>query len=54
MRSLGIIAIVIGVLALLLSLVGAIGQGHVQATRIAAVLILVAGIFLYRRQPAKS
>ncbi len=50
MKNLGIVAIFAGILAIVLALVGAGGQGGAgRAVMLAAVILLVAGFFLYKR-----
>ena len=50
MKSIGIIAIVAGVLVIILGLAGVLGQGgHLRTVMIAAVILLAAGFLLYRR-----
>ena len=50
MKSIGIIAIVAGVLVIILGLAGVLGQGgNLRTVMIAAVILLAAGFLLYRR-----
>jgi hypothetical protein len=50
MKNLGIVAIFAGILAIVLALFGAVGQGGAgRAVMLAAVILLVAGFFLYKR-----
>ena len=50
MKNIGIAAIVAGILAIILSLAGVLGQGgNVRAVMIGAVILLIVGFFLYRR-----
>src|SRR5260370_42487347 len=50
MKNLGIVAIFAGILAIVLALVGAGGQGGAgRAVMLAAVILLGAGFFLYKR-----
>ncbi|HVQ74596.1 MAG TPA: hypothetical protein VMT79_03550 [Candidatus Binatia bacterium] len=54
MKNLGIVAIAVGILLILLTLAGVIGQESPRVAVIGAAVILVVGIFLYRRHPAGS
>jgi hypothetical protein len=49
MKNLGIVAILAGVLVIILALAGVIGQGAGRSVMIAAVILLVAGYFFYKR-----
>ncbi len=49
MKNLGVGAILAGVLVIILALTGVIGQGATRAVMIAAVILLGAGYFLYKR-----
>lgn len=50
MKNMGIIAIAAGVLVIILALAGVLGQaGNLRTVLIAAVILLAAGLFLYRR-----
>jgi hypothetical protein len=49
MKTLGIVAILAGILVIVLALAGVIGQGAGRAVIIAAIILLAAGFFLYRR-----
>jgi hypothetical protein len=51
MKTLGIVAILAGILVIVLALAGVIGQGAGRAVIIAAIILLAAGFFLYRRSP---
>jgi uncharacterized membrane protein YjjP (DUF1212 family) len=50
MKNIGIVAIIAGILVIILGLAGVLGQeGNLRTVMIAAVILLVAGFFLYRR-----
>jgi uncharacterized membrane protein YjjP (DUF1212 family) len=50
MKNIGIAAIVAGILGIILGLAGVLGQGgNLRAVMVGAVILLVAGFFLYRR-----
>jgi hypothetical protein len=50
MRSIGLIAIVAGILVIILGLAGVLGQGgNTRTVMVAAVIILAAGFLLHRR-----
>jgi len=50
MRSVGIVAILAGIVVIVLALVGVLGQGGVdRTTMIGAVVLLAAGVLLYKR-----
>ncbi len=49
MKNLGVVVILAGVLVIILALAGVIGQGATRTVMIAAVILLVAGYFLYKR-----
>lgn len=50
MKNLGIGAILVGILVIILGLAGVIGgQGATRAVMIAAVILIGAGFFLYKR-----
>jgi hypothetical protein len=49
MKNLGIAAILVGVLVIILALAGVIGQGATRSVMIGAVILLVAGYFIYKR-----
>ncbi|HSE44612.1 MAG TPA: hypothetical protein VLA89_04710 [Gemmatimonadales bacterium] len=49
MKTLGVVAILAGILVMVLALTGVIGQGAGRAVIIAAIVLLAAGFFLYRR-----
>ena len=54
MRNLGIAAIIVGVLIVILSLAGVTGAEHTRTSVFAAVVLIAAGIVLYRRKPNRS
>jgi uncharacterized membrane protein YjjP (DUF1212 family) len=50
MKNIRIVAIIAGILVIILGLAGVLGQeGNLRTVMIAAVILLVAGFFLYRR-----
>ena len=50
MKNIGIVAIIAGILVIILGLAGVLGQGgNLRTVMIAAVILLVAWFFLYRR-----
>lgn len=50
MKNIGLIAIVAGILVIILGLAGVLGQGgSTRTVMVAAVIILAAGLLLYRR-----
>jgi hypothetical protein len=49
MKNLGVVAILAGVLVIILALAGVVGQGAIRPVMIGAVILLVAGYFLYKR-----
>ena len=50
MKNIGIIAIVAGILVIILGLAGVLGQGgNLRAVMVGAAILLVVGLFLYRR-----
>ena len=49
MKNLGIVAILAGVVVIILALAGVIGQNAARTVMVAAVILLVAGYFLYKR-----
>ena len=49
MKNLGVVAILAGVLVIILALAGVIGQSATRSVLIGAVILLVAGYFLYKR-----
>ena len=53
MRNLGVAVIIIGILLIILTLGGVVGHGNVKAPLAASVIMIVAGWFLYRRNPSR-
>lgn len=53
MKNVGIGAIVVGVLIIVLTLVGILGQTNTRTVMVAAVVLLAVGWFLYRRGARK-
>jgi hypothetical protein len=49
MKNLGIAAIIVGALLVVLTLVGLIGQGATRGMVLGAVIIIIAGYFLYKK-----
>lgn len=49
MKNIGIVAILAGVLVIILALAGVIGQGATRSVMVGAVILLVAGYFIYKR-----
>jgi len=50
MKNVGIIAIAGGILVIILGLAGVLGQGgNLRIVMVAAIILLAAGFFLYRR-----
>jgi hypothetical protein len=49
MKTLGIVAIFAGILVIVLALTGVTGQGAGRSVIIAAIILLAAGYFLYKR-----
>ena len=50
MKNIGIAAIVAGILVIILSLAGVLGQGgNLRTVMVGAVVLLIVGFFLYRR-----
>ena len=54
MKNLGIVAILAGVVVIILALAGVIGQSAARPVMIAAVIMLAAGYFLYKRSRRPS
>ncbi len=49
MRNVGIVAILAGIVVIVLALAGVVGQGVDRTTMVGAVVLLAAGILLYKR-----
>ena len=55
MKNIGIIAILAGIVAILLALVGVIGQGGTgRSVMIGAIVLLAVGVLLYKRSSRGS
>jgi hypothetical protein len=54
MRNLGVAAIIVGVLLIILTLGGVVGQANMRPGLAASVILIVAGWFLYKRNPSRS
>ena len=53
MKTVGVIAIVVGVLLIILTLGGILGQASLKSVLAAAVILIVAGWLIYRRHPSR-
>jgi len=53
MRNVGVAAIIVGILAIILIVARVIGQGSMRTSLLAAIVMIVVGVFLYRRKPSK-
>jgi hypothetical protein len=55
MKNIGVIAILAGIVAILLTLAGVIGQGGTgRSVMIGAIVLLAVGVLLYKRSPRGS
>ena len=53
MRNLGVAAIIAGILLIILTVGGVIGQGNMRSGLLAAAVMIIVGVFLYRRKPSQ-
>ncbi len=53
MRNLGVAAIIVGILLIILTLAEVVAQGNMRIGLLASVIMIVAGVFLYRRSPRR-
>jgi len=53
MRNVGIAAIILGIVLILLTMAGVLGQGGIRTSLVAAVVVILVGVFLYRRKPSQ-
>jgi hypothetical protein len=55
MKNIGIIAILAGIVAILLALVGVVGQGDAgRSVMVGAIVLLAVGFLLYKRAQRRS
>ena len=54
MRNLGIVVMIVGILIVILSLAGVMGAQHTRTGVFAAIVLIAAGLILYRRQPSRQ
>jgi hypothetical protein len=53
MRNVGVAAIIVGILAIILIVAGVIGQGSMRTSLLAAIVMIVVGVFLYGGSSSK-
>ena len=53
MRNVGVVAIIVGILLIILSLGGVLGQGSMKTGLFASIVMIIAGWLLYRRKPGR-
>ena len=54
MRNIGVAAIIVGILMIILSVAGVVGQGSMRTGLLASIIMIVAGVYLYRRTPPRK
>ena len=53
MKTFGVIAVIVGVLLIILTLGGLIGQASIKPGLAVSVILIVAGWLIYRRHPSR-